>query len=69
MILCYEELKTKILNNFIQEKLYLEILFVYGGCDFHGTIKPDIDIGVGYGKLRIPTSILDNWITKVSLFA
>lgn len=29
-----------------------------GGSDFHGTNKPDISIGVGYGKLRVPASYL-----------
>lgn len=62
-------IKNKDIKQFYTGKLYLEILFVSGGCDFHGTIKSDVDIGVGYGKLRIPTSILDNWITKVSLFS
>ena len=43
-------------------------LFVSGGSDFHGTIKPDVDIGVGYGNLRIPDEILDSWINNVTLF-
>ena len=43
-------------------------LFVSGGSDFHGTIKPDVDIGVGYGNLRIPDEILNSWINNVTLF-
>ena len=43
-------------------------LFVSGGSDFHGTIKPGVDIGVGYGNLKIPDEILDSWINKVSIF-
>ena len=35
-------------------------LFITGGSDFHGTAKPDIDLGVGHGNLKIPESILDN---------
>ena len=43
-------------------------LFISGGSDFHGKYKPDVDIGVGYGNLKIPTSILDNWINKIQTF-
>lgn len=31
-----------------------------GGSDFHGTIKPGLDLAVGYGKLFIPYEILEN---------
>ena len=30
----------------------------FSGSDFHGSYKPDIDIGVGYGNLKIPTEIV-----------
>ena len=30
-----------------------------GGSDFHGDAKPGLDLGIGYGKLQIPESILD----------
>lgn len=43
-------------------------LFISGGSDFHGKPKPDVDIGIGYGNLQIPTSIIDNWISNVKLF-
>jgi predicted metal-dependent phosphoesterase TrpH len=33
-------------------------LKVTGGSDFHGSIKPDIKIGVGGGNLRVPESLL-----------
>lgn len=35
-------------------------LLISGGSDFHGTIKPKLDLAVGYGKLFIPESILDD---------
>ncbi len=34
-------------------------LLLSGGSDFHGANKPDIDLGVGYGKLYIPEEFLD----------
>ena len=33
-------------------------LLISGGSDFHGTIKPKLDLAIGYGKLFIPQSIL-----------
>lgn len=35
-------------------------LLISGGSDFHGTIKPKLDLAIGYGKLFIPESILDD---------
>ena len=43
-------------------------LFVSGGSDFHGKPKPDVDIGTGYGNLKVPNLILDNWITEIKPF-
>lgn len=41
-----------------------ELCFTYnlistGGSDFHGTNKPNLDIGTGYGKTYIPFKILE----------
>lgn len=33
-------------------------LFVSGGSDFHGAVKPDISIGTGRGNLCIPETLL-----------
>ena len=35
-------------------------LLISGGSDFHGSIKPKLDLGVGYGKLFIPESLLQD---------
>lgn len=34
-------------------------LFISGGSDFHGSNKPGLDLGVGYGKLFVPYSVLE----------
>lgn len=34
-------------------------LLITGGSDFHGTTKPGLDLGCGYGKLFIPYEILE----------
>lgn len=43
-------------------------LFISGGSDFHGTCKPDVDIGIGYGNLKIPDEIIQPWLNKVTIF-
>ncbi len=39
-------------------------LIISGGSDFHGEIKPDIEIGEGTGELKIPYYILENLKNK-----
>lgn len=34
-------------------------LLISGGSDFHGSNKPDLDLGIGYGKLNVPDFVLD----------
>lgn len=34
-------------------------LLASGGSDFHGTIKPGLDLGSGYGDLKIDYAVLD----------
>lgn len=34
-------------------------LFLTGGSDFHGSNKPNIDLGTGKGNLRIPKKLLE----------
>ena len=34
-------------------------LLLSGGSDFHGTNKPNLDLGVGYGRLFVPEEFLD----------
>lgn len=34
-------------------------LLISGGSDFHGTNKPKLDLGNGYGKLFVPEDILE----------
>lgn len=33
-------------------------LLITGGSDFHGTVKPSIDLGSGRGNLKVPASLL-----------
>lgn len=57
------EQHDEILNICKQHKF-----FISGGTDFHGTCRPEVSIGTGFGNLEIPTDITSNWINKVKLF-
>jgi hypothetical protein len=35
-------------------------LLISGGSDFHGSNKPGLDLAVGYGKLQVPDSVLED---------
>lgn len=35
-------------------------LLISGGSDFHGANKPGLDLATGYGKLRVPASVLED---------
>jgi predicted metal-dependent phosphoesterase TrpH len=39
-------------------------LLLTGGTDFHGTLKPDINMGSGYGDLAIPYTLYEKLITE-----
>ena len=49
--------QTEYLLNLCKEKG----LFVSGGSDFHGRVKPHINMGTGEGTLNVPNKIVDNW--------
>jgi hypothetical protein len=49
-------LQTALLLNLAER----HSLLVTGGSDFHGSFKPDIDIGNGRGDLHIPYDLLEN---------
>ena len=37
-------------------------LYISGGSDFHGSPKPDINVGIGRGNLNISKEIIEEWI-------
>lgn len=39
-------------------------LFISGGSDYHGSPKPDIEIGIGKGNLDISKEIIEEWINQ-----
>lgn len=43
-------------------------LYMSGGSDYHGKAKPNVDLGVGFGEMRIEESIIDEWKNKVTYY-
>lgn len=37
-------------------------LYISGGSDYHGKLKPDIEIGVGRGTLNISKDFIEEWL-------
>jgi len=47
-----------------QTAAYLEVarrldLLVTGGSDFHGVTKPEVEVGIGRGQLKVPEALLE----------
>ena len=40
-------------------------LYISGGSDYHGSPKPDIQVGIGRGNLNIPKEIIEEWINLI----
>lgn len=60
----FTEEQHQYLVNLCKEKGFL----ISGGSDYHGSFKPDVDLGIGKGNLKIPESIVNNWIELVKAF-
>ena len=58
---CYYTTFTEEQHQYLINLCKKRNLLVSGGSDYHGSFKPDVDIGVGYGNLRIPDEIIENW--------
>jgi len=43
-------------------------LFISGGSDYHGKAKPNVEVGIGFGNLKIENDIIEEWINQVKLF-
>ena len=50
---------TPEMQDYFQDLAKKLDLDISGGTDFHGTMKPHIDIGIGQGNMEIPISVLD----------
>lgn len=57
----FSEEQHKTLLNLCVKNNFL----VSGGSDYHGQNKPNVKMGTGFGNLKIPDNILDNWSIKL----
>ena len=58
---CYYTTFTGEQNEYLLNLCKEKNLLVSGGSDYHGSFKPDVDMGVGFGNLKIPDEIVANW--------
>ena len=54
----YSTHKPQQTSQFLEIARRLDLL-VTGGSDFHGLTKPDIEVGVGRGNLKVPEKLLE----------
>lgn len=64
----YSTHKKEETTHLLQVCLNLK-LFPTGGSDFHGTNKPLLDLGSGYGELEIPFEVLEAMRKRLGLLA
>lgn len=50
--------------NFVKEYCIKNNLYMSAGTDCHGDKKPDRKIGIGYGNMNVPPSIVEDWINN-----
>jgi 3',5'-nucleoside bisphosphate phosphatase len=65
---CYYSYFTDEQTSTILEYAKENKLYISGGSDYHGVLKPGIDIGVGKGNLNIKEEIINPWIDKVKKY-
>lgn len=53
----FTEEQSKYLQNLCKKRNF----YISGGSDYHGMFKPDVDMGCGFGNLKINEDIIDNW--------
>lgn len=58
---CYYTTFTQEQSDFLKNLCRKNNFLISGGSDYHGNTKPNVDLGIGFGNLKIPNSILSNW--------
>lgn len=59
---CYYSTFTKEQTEYLLNICKTENYYISGGSDYHGSYKPNIEIGIGEGNLNIAKEIIANWI-------
>lgn len=58
---CFYTTFSKEQSDFLLNICKEKNILISGGSDYHGTFKPNVDLGIGFGNLNVPESILNNW--------
>lgn len=58
---CYYTKFASWQNEYVLEVCRVNNLYMSGGSDYHGTNKPGIELGLGFGNLQIPDYIIADW--------
>lgn len=58
---CFYTTFSKEQSDFLLNICNEKKLLISGGSDYHGTFKPNVDLGTGFGNLLVPESILNDW--------
>lgn len=59
---CYYNCFTEEQTNYLIELCNKKGLYKSGGSDYHGLNKKDLELGIGYGNLKVPKDIVEEWI-------
>lgn len=59
---CYHSLHTAEQTRYLLQYCHDNNLHASGGSDYHGKIKPAVNIGESLGGVRIPFEILEPWL-------
>ncbi len=62
---CYYSKFTEEQSNFLLQYCRENNYYISGGSDFHGIVKPDIEMGTGRGNLNIQKEIILPWVKQV----
>ena len=60
---CFHPSANQEQRNILVDYAKSNNLYISGGSDYHGSPKPDIEIGIGRGDLSISKEIL-NWLSN-----
>lgn len=58
---CYYRNFTKEQTDYLLSLCNEKNLFVSGGSDYHGSVKPHIKMGIGENNLNVPDIIVNRW--------
>ena len=58
---CYYRNFTKEQTDFLLKICKENSYYVSGGSDYHGYVKPGVEMGTGEGSLNVPDDIVEKW--------